>query len=148
MGLDFVCEPGYDEDGYDPVCGEQHDYVQFSYAGFSHFRNQLAKAAGIGTKMDQEGLHEIPDLPMNSYPLDNFYGEWEQDPDDPLLALLVHSDCDGMLPARLCGLVADRVEELAEDAFEDSPYRYDDHARRFVDDLRHCAESDHDLMFC
>jgi len=37
---------------------------------------------------------------------------WDYFKDDPLTALMCHSDCDGYLEAEICGPLADRLEEI------------------------------------
>lgn len=39
-------------------------------------------------------------------------GEWDTDPDDMLLVLLVHSDADGLITPDHAGRLADRLEGL------------------------------------
>jgi len=42
----------------------------------------------------------------------NVRGDWDRLPEDPLLVLLVHSDCDGHIAPREAAALAERLEEL------------------------------------
>ena len=73
-----------------------HCDAHWSYSGFGRFRARLA--AGIGVRLGKmEGFGGS--------------GSWDE-VDDPIKALLHHSDCDGELTAEECALVYPRLEEL------------------------------------
>jgi hypothetical protein len=78
-------------------------------------------------------------------------GHWDTPPDDPLLILLIHSDCDGVIKAEHAAFLAQRLEQLL-------PLLPDDYAgghigdwrektQEFIDGLRAAAEADEDVDF-
>lgn len=78
-----------------------------AYSSFNRWRNELAKAAGY--KIDASGYI---DLDWEKYPDETVEGIWKENPEDPLIILFVHSDCDyRIFPAQLEVLVP-RLEEL------------------------------------
>lgn len=74
-----------------------------SYTAFDHWRTAIAKAAGYRAGVDLDWDH-ISDA--------NIQGEWAETPTDPLLVLLAHSDCDGVIHPEQAGPLADRLAEL------------------------------------
>ena len=88
-----------------------HDAWGGAYSAFTRFRNALATAAGYNVEdrsvwLDWGHVEEK-----------NLYGEWDAVPcntlgPDPLLFLIIHSDCEGHIEPEHCALLADRLEEL------------------------------------
>lgn len=69
---------------------------------------------------------------------------------DVLYMLLNHSDCEGDIPSALCGLIADRLEELLPlMAEEPGPGgdRYQRLTQQFIDGLRLAAKLGEDVEF-
>lgn len=96
-----------------------HDCWSGAYSAFSRWRDKLAKVAG----------YEItPDINQRPMVLID-YGHWPEvnyyDPPiipcridgtpDPLLLLIMHSDCEGKIRAEHVGPLADRLTELLPD---------------------------------
>jgi hypothetical protein len=89
-----------------------------AYSAFSRWRDGLAKAAGY--EIIEGGIREdgyVPptvNLDWSQYSQENYLGEWPGGPpgEDPLLVLIVHSDCGGMLPTWCLKPLADRLEGL------------------------------------
>lgn len=90
-----------------------HSDAQWSYSGFARFRERLAQEIGLELKKMQ-----------------GFGGTklWS-DVTDPLRWLLDHSDCDGEITARRCGLIAPRLREVV------SRWPADDYDRQTALDL-------------
>lgn len=86
-----------------------HNAWHGAYSAFMRWRTEIARAAGICYIDEKEGRYQMP---WHVYEDKNYYGEWDHDPSDPLVVLLVHSDCEGEIPPRLCGPLADRLESL------------------------------------
>ena len=132
-----------------------HDCWHGSYHSFSAWRNHVAEAAGypIG---DRDGLDgETYVLPWDLFPMARYDGEgWAQQPvEDPLLHLLVHSDCDGLIHPSEGRHIAARLEQLLPRIQEQSP-RYEwlrDRAvpltEAFIAGLRRAAEAGEDVEF-
>lgn len=68
-----------------------------SYSTFSFWRIAVCQAAGYGNLLNYRGFNGDNDWP---------------EVNDVLLKLLNHSDCDGILPADICGALATRLQEL------------------------------------
>jgi len=93
-----------------------HDCWHGGYGAFSRWRQTVAKAAGYYvvpvTWPDMGYPTDTVMLEWHRYEQKNYGGEWDQLPDDPLLLLIVHSDCDGEIKAEHTALLADRLEEI------------------------------------
>lgn len=75
------------------------------YSQFGHWRDAVAKAAGI-----DDWVHANPD-PTS----DELYGRWKKTPGDPLIILWSHSDCDGIIQSAQCIPLAEALLKLAPD---------------------------------
>lgn len=86
-----------------------------AYSAFSRWRNTVAEAAGY-TLMDplpHEGpVGKYPMIEWTGVEERNFKGEWDRTPPDPLLVLIVHSDCDGVIHPEQAGPLARRLAEI------------------------------------
>lgn len=85
-----------------------------AYSAFTRWRHKVAQMAGY-TLEKCPPPHDYMDqvaIDWSKYSDANLYGKWEATPDDPLIVLIAHSDCDGeILPAQ-AGPLANRLEEL------------------------------------
>ena len=93
-----------------------HDAWHGSYGGFTRWRHRLARAAGyeIAT-VRREGNREAREevcLDWGHFTEAQAYGGWDKTPDDPLLVLLVHCDCEGEINPQQAEPLADRLDEL------------------------------------
>lgn len=70
---------------------------------------------------------------------------WETLDPDPILVLLNHSDCDGLIPLENCTSLADRLAELVPQMSE---YWIKELALDFIDSLRLAVKDNSDLEFC
>lgn len=98
-----------------------HDAFHGAYSSFARFREAIGVAAGFTYRKSASGLgYSAAEIDWDSYTEWNFYGMWDEMPinpitkqPDPLMMLLVHSDCEGFLwrgildelEARLKGLL-------------------------------------------
>ncbi len=126
-----------------------HDCYNGGYGGFTFWRNEVAKAAGIPVGPVAGASLELPQIDWEPYSEANFLGEWQEDPEDILYILLVHSDCDGKIAHRHCAPLADRLEALIPDIpFTVSGARdYRFVTGRFVQGLRDAAAAGEDVEF-
>jgi hypothetical protein len=69
-----------------------HGCFNGPYSAFMRFRIHVAEAAGYG--------------------VDYYYKPYLTEGDDPILILLNHSDCDGIIEAKDCAPLADAMEAL------------------------------------
>jgi hypothetical protein len=132
-----------------------HDTWHGAYSAFSRWRNGIAEAAGFDLTPREE-MHgqlgywrdeweTIPDLS------DKLMGKWDTPPDDPLLVLLIHSDCDGVIPAAVVPFLADRLEALLPKLTDEEVGGHIGNMRTktqtFIDGLRAAAEAREDVEF-
>lgn len=124
-----------------------------AYGSFARWRNAVARAAGIPVEVDRGNSFLYPDG-VERYVLDwslfveaNYYGQWETPPDDPILILLVHSDCEGEIRPGHAGPLADRLEELLPQIVNDPHRDHQAHARQFIAGLRAAAAAGEPVDF-
>ena len=91
-----------------------HDCWHGAYSAFTRWRNKLAEVAGYEILKVQYDDGYIMDTIMLDWGHlhDQLMGEWDETPEDPLLVLLVHSDCEGCIYPEQSGPLANRLEEL------------------------------------
>lgn len=133
-----------------------HDCWHGSYGSFSMWRNTLAKLAGYFVHPVQwpNCTVSTPLLEWSKFTQDNVYGKWETTPEDPLIVLLCHSDCDGVINPRDAGPLADRLEELLRVYREgesvepdDTVWNFEQRTQQFVNGLRRCVEENEPVEF-
>ncbi len=132
-----------------------HDCWSGAYSRFSRWRDELARAAGYRfrepteqERRDYLAVSPCPDLNWEQIPPERFAGEWGASvPDDALLYLIVHSDCDGVLHPAQAAPLADRLEQLLPE-LEDNPHEeWPRRTRQFIDGLRLAAAAGEDVEF-
>jgi len=122
-----------------------HDCWHGPYSSFGQWRTTVALAAGIpDTNVSPSGNPSYA-LDVDAFHEKNFEGEWDEAPSDPLMVLLVHSDCDGIIPTRFCNPLADRLESLMPRIVGDDMDR--DLTRQFIAGLRKAAAAGEDVEF-
>jgi hypothetical protein len=96
-----------------------HGCWEGSYSAFTRWRHALAEAAGYKIREPSPGDRAegicIPyiDIHWEAFKPENYLGEWDTVPgDDPLLYLIVHSDCDGVIHPEQGIHIARRLEQL------------------------------------
>lgn len=147
-----------------------HDAYHGGYGGFHVFRETLARATAseLGVDMDwpnsiglPDGWPEAGDQPMDEGLRERLaMGNFTPDemPPEPIYVLLLHHDCDGVIPAFACSPLADQMERLlpridAETlAFAPAwaipaDRNTTDMAKRFVAGLRAASKAGQDLIF-
>lgn len=132
-----------------------HDCWHGAYLAFMRWRNALELAAGIPQR-EFDGGHgykwKAADIDWNSVTLAQLNGEWDKWPDDPLMILIVHQDCEGKIAAVHCGPLADRLEQLLPKLAEMGNGgghigAYVDETKQFIAGLRAAAEAQEDVEF-
>jgi hypothetical protein len=134
-----------------------HDAWHGAYSSFGNWRNALAEAAGYklkkvtygsGFEVDQPDIDWSDDVGSGAVE-----GEWAEVPEDALLILLCHSDCDGVIHPREAAALADRlaivITLLPEDNSDEDQWGYGHRARtrQFIDGLRAAVMADEDVGF-
>lgn len=89
-----------------------HGAFHGAYSSFSRWRNAIEVAAGYPLVKDERGHTYPSNINWNEITEANLMGEWETTPEDPLVVLIAHSDCDGAIYPAQAGPLADRLEEL------------------------------------
>lgn len=125
-----------------------HNCWSGPYSAFNRWRDKLAEVAGYKFVHSNDGFpHDVVDLQWDSYQTKNYYGDWDTEPDDALIYLIVHSDCEGVIHPEHAGPLADRLTKLL-------PYLSDTHlnsylalTRRFIRGLRLAAAAGQDVVF-
>lgn len=83
--------------------GTTHDCWYGAYSAFDRWRTLLTAAVGPQWAINWDAITEA-----------NLQGDWDHLPEDPLVVLIAHSDCDGRIVAEACLPLAIRLEQLAE----------------------------------
>jgi hypothetical protein len=126
-----------------------YDCWHGSYGAFNWFRTALAIAAGLPLVTEGQRVPCIVPIAEDRFKPQNYQGEWDEYPDDPLVVLLVHSDCDGVLPADIVGPLADRLAGI-RDKLPDGP-EWDSWRPRcdqFIAGLRAARADGNPVEFC
>ena len=126
-----------------------HDCWHGPYSSFGRWRNMIGVAAGY-----ELADHEYPAIggkpciiktvktPPNLTE-QNFLGHWDTPPDDPLLVLFAHSDCEGVIRCHDAARLADALDKLSPKLLNDQwPL-----TKRFIDGLLKAAEAGEDVEF-
>lgn len=140
-----------------------HEAWHGAYSAFTRWRDNLARAAGYGMLSveecrrrwpDEHFYFELIDIPWDMFESKNYMGEWDNPPgnEDPLMYLIVHSDCDGVLHPNEARHLADRLEQLLPKLDDTTPMGHiAPHMRgktqQFIDGLRAAVAAGEDLDF-
>lgn len=112
--------------------------ASWSYNGFHEFRTRLAKTIGIN-------LEDMVGFGGNK--------EWKE-VKDPLKYLLNHSDCEGSISPKRCGLIAPRLLEVISTWKDEGEGTFDiegydkRQALMLAKSMKDCAEENQKLEFC
>ena len=129
-----------------------HDCWEGAYSAFARWRRELARAAGYKILEPRFGEPDY-DLPWDMFEAENYQGEWHTVPgDDPLLYLLVHSDCDGVIHPEQGVHVARRLEQLLPllddtEALGHIQPHMRGKTQQFIDGLQAAAAAGEDVEF-
>jgi hypothetical protein len=127
-----------------------HECWHGPYTGFQRWRQELARAAGYKVNERPNVLRGEShyELPWDRFEEKNYQGEWDSIPgDDPLMFLLVHSDCDGVIRPQHGVHLADRMEQLLPLLDESARPSVREETGRFIDGLRKAAAAGEDVEF-
>lgn len=133
-----------------------HDCWSGAYSGFGRWRDKLAEVAGYEFIEDvARGGRRMVALDYGSWPEANYYDppivpfRTDGTP-DPLLLLLLHSDCEGKVRAEHAGPLADRLTELLPDIEGDGHGHVGDYreaTQTFIAGLRVAELNGEDVVF-
>jgi hypothetical protein len=134
-----------------------HDAWHGGYIGFGIWRDALAIAAGWPMvdrsefNTGQTAFIDWGKLPVSDD--DALWGNWDKLPEDPLLILLAHQDCEGRIPWEYTQALADRLWGLLtlipEDAKDAIGWQYTLRGRTltFIEGLRLAHSLKEDVEF-
>ena len=123
------------------------------YSSFGEWRRKVGVAAGYDLEPFSIGdfKSERVVVDYDSYPEEAAYGDWDSTPDDPLMVLFVHSDCEGKIYPAQAGPLADRLEEVLPEIPEAENTVMLNYWKRktqtFIDGLRECVDEDKPMRF-
>lgn len=124
-----------------------------AYSAFSRWRDGVALAAGYRVWPVQYaiGTRNTIILDWGHLPEGHLLGEWPETPADPLLVLLTHQDCEGVIHPRDAGPLADRLESLLDKLPEENDPGHIGNWRactcRFIAGLRLASNNNEDVVF-
>ena len=99
-----------------------------SYGRFHAWRVKITEAAGLGD-------------------LDDYYDRGKEWPDDPIVILLNHSDCDGEIEAIFCKVLAERLAEILPLIEGEAKEWYRQKTQTFIDGLMAAHEANDNVEF-
>lgn len=126
-----------------------HNCYNGSYSGFKKFRNKLALAAGYKLKTELNVIGQLftyVDIDFTQFERENFYGVWKKTWKDPLMYLLVHSDCEGHIEPKEGKLLSERLKEILPLINKDDIY-FVSAVHRFITGLDLAASKNENVQF-
>ncbi len=136
-----------------------HDCWHGAYGAFTRWRHKLAEVAGYAIwPVVEERLSNGTGFGRDTVMIDwghvteaNLQGEWDTAPADPLVLLIAHSDCDGVIHPEHAKLLADRLAELLPLLPDEDAPGHIGHwhlkTQMFIDGLQAAAEAGEDVVF-
>src|SRR4029453_4231566 len=135
-----------------------HECWTGAYSAFSRWREQLARSAGYTiakvTWEDGDVFVNGRDcvlIDWGTVPNAMLMGEGGETPADPLLVLIAHSDCEGVIHPAQAGPLADRLTELLpllpDEADLGHIGDWQLKTQTFIDGLRTAVEAGEDVEF-
>ena len=126
-----------------------HDCWHGPYSSFNRWRNELARVAGYQFK--KYDYIEAPVIDWDNLTQEQLMGEWENTPADPLIVLIAHADCEGVIHPAQAEPLASRLEYLmgllpAENMIVGIP-NYHSRTQAFIDGLRLAVANGEDVDF-
>jgi hypothetical protein len=132
-----------------------HDAWHGAYSAFGRWRNRLTEVAGyqlMSVNYDDGIKRDTPMIEWHLYrERIELMGEWAETPHDPLLVLIAHSDCEGVIHPAQAGPLADRLEGLLPLLGEEDGGGhiggYREKTQKFIDGLRRAVAANEDVDF-
>ncbi len=127
-----------------------HNAWHGAYSAFSRWRHELAKAADYQVVRIEGQLHDTTMIDWGHIVDKNYYGEWDEVPSDPLILLIAHSDCEGVIHPQHAAILADRLTELLPKLEGDGGGHignYREKTEQFIRGLRDAVAKGEDVDF-
>lgn len=132
-----------------------HDCYHGAYSSFNRWRDELARLAGYAFTKHGDGYSRV-DVDWALANTDYFYGDWPFIPcrldgtPDPLLLIVLHSDCEGALKKNHLPAIKARLEELLPLCTEDLGGHVGlvrEKTQTFIDGLQRAINAGEDVEF-
>ncbi len=127
-----------------------HNCWHGAHSAFTRWRHKLAEVAGYQVARLEGQIHDTVLIDWGHIVDKNYFGEWDEAPHDPLILLIAHSDCEGVLHPKHAALLANRLEELLlliEGDGGGHIGNYREKTQQFIDGLRDAAAKGEDVDF-
>lgn len=127
-----------------------HNCWHGAYSAFTRWRHELARVAGYQVARLEGQTHDTTLIDWGHIVDENYYGEWDALPSDPLILLIAHSDCEGVIHPQHAQLLADRLAELLPLLSGDGGGHIGDYrtkTEQFIAGLRDAAAKGEDVDF-
>ena len=128
-----------------------HDCWHGAYGAFTRWRDKLAEVAGYQLAKLDGDYRETVLIDWGHIEDKNYQGDWDAIPADPLILLIAHSDCDGVIHPEHAGPLADRLTELLplvpDEVAPGHVRHWRETTQRFIDGLRAAAAAGEDVVF-
>lgn len=125
-----------------------------AYSAFSRWRDELARVAGyqiLPVVYDDGVKRDTIMIDWGHIQEESLMGEWDRTPDDPLIVLIAHSDCEGVIHPAQAEPLASRLEYLIGLLPADNVIvGVNDYRRKtqsFIDGLRLAVANGEDVEF-
>lgn len=104
---------GRDLENYKMGLDVSHGCYGGGYGTFNFWRDELARTAGYSFKLYEGSYYrEAPVIDWDGLDDKNLNGDWDEDPNDPLVILIAHYDTEGFIRHKHTKILADRLKEL------------------------------------
>jgi hypothetical protein len=123
-----------------------HNCWHGPYSAFNTWRDRIAELAGYGINISEAGTEYVA-LDWDNITDAQIEGEWSKLPDDPLMILMCHSDCDGRIKSQHCGPLADRIEQVLLKCDLEDDHWVMEKGVQFVEGLRRAANKKENVRF-
>lgn len=130
-----------------------HDCWHGAYSAFTRWRHEVAKAAGYAVwsvTYDNGWKYDTIMLDWGHITPKQLMGEWEATPNDPLIVLFAHSDCEGSIYPDQARPLADALEAIMPKLSGDYGGHIgdiSDKTRTFIDGLRKAVAANEPVEF-
>lgn len=127
-----------------------HDVWHGPYGAFTRWRNAIAEMAGYcvwDVKLPDGIIFPTIILHWGSITDENLNGEWQKTPDDPLIVLFAHSDCEGIIKPEQGKPLADALEKLLSHPDMKNNQNVENVTKIFVKGLRSAYKNKEDVEF-
>ena len=131
-----------------------HDCWHGSYSAFMVWRQKIASVAGYAVwdvKYDNGLIQKTVMIDWGHITENNLNGEWDVPQADPLIYLIAHSDCEGLIHPQQAAPLAKRLEELLSQLPDEDVAghigNWKSKTQKFIDGLNLAVKGVEDVIF-